>query len=764
MYRRLFKGDHPALAMSINSLAGFYNNLGRYTEAEPLYKEALEMRRRLFKGDHPDLAISINSMAFFYYYTLGKYAEAEPLYKEALSMYQRLFKSDHFLLANSILSMAYFYKGMGRYAEAEPLYKEALSMYQRLFKGDHPSLANTISNMAWFYNEQGRYAEAEPLYKEALEMSRRLFKGVHNDLANCIDNMARFYDAQSRYAEAEPLYLEALQIYTKVLENYFPSLSEKEKQQFWNTIRHNFARFNIFAIKRANENPSILCEMYDNQLSTKGLLFNSAVKIKARISNSGDTSLIKLYNRWKDTKELLVKLYKKSESELKNEKINRDSIEQYANSLEKEISLKSENYKQSYEKKKVSWKAIQTLLKPDEAALEVIRIRYYDKLRSIDSVYYACLIVNEQTEENPELVLLEDGKKLEGEYYQSYREAIKKKQKDIKSYNRYWSKLEEKLKGYKKIYFSADGVYNKINPSTLMMPDGKYLLDIQDIQQINSTKDILLGYYQKKEESNMYNSAVLVGNPNFALSEEQVKNISKTIRGEAREEGTTEPTTIERGITLTRLPGTEQEIKEIEKFLRSKKWEVKSYLDDMAVKGAVKSANSPRVLHIATHGLFSEDIEKSGKEVFGFEEKKLSENPLLRSGLFFSGAENNINKIGERENQEDSGILTAYEAMNLNLDRTELVVLSACETGLGDIRNGEGVFGLRRAFQQAGAKSLIMSLWTVSDEATQELMSKFYRNWVEGMSKRESFKNAQQEVRNKYPAPYFWGAFVMVGE
>jgi CHAT domain-containing protein len=215
---------------------------------------------------------------------------------------------------------------------------------------------------------------------------------------------------------------------------------------------------------------------------------------------------------------------------------------------------------------------------------------------------------------------------------------------------------------------------------------------------------------------------------------------------------------------LTNLPGTEKEIKSIEKFLKSKKWDVKSYLGDLAIKGAVQSVRSPRILHIATHGLFLEDVERGGQEIFGFEEKKMVENPLLRSGLFFTGADNYIKKGEGYISDDENGILTAYEAMNLDLDKTELVVLSACETGLGDIQNGEGVFGLRRAFQQAGAKTIIMSLWAVSDEATQELMSNFYSNWVSGMTKGDAFNKAQQEVRKKYPAPYYWGAFVMVGE
>ncbi len=203
-------------------------------------------------------------------------------------------------------------------------------------------------------------------------------------------------------------------------------------------------------------------------------------------------------------------------------------------------------------------------------------------------------------------------------------------------------------------------------------------------------------------------------------------------------------------------------------MFKIKEWDVRKHLGDEALEEVVKSVNNPQVLHFATHGYFLRDCGgmKNDGRTFGIDLKYYSENPLLRSMLFFSGAENSINKDTSTNSNTkfEDGLLTAYEAMNLNLQNTELVVLSACETGLGTLKNGEGVYGLQRAFIQAGAKSLIMSLWKVNDSATQELMTFFYKTWLGGKSKREAFYSAQCELKKKYPEPYYWGAFVMVGE
>lgn len=216
---------------------------------------------------------------------------------------------------------------------------------------------------------------------------------------------------------------------------------------------------------------------------------------------------------------------------------------------------------------------------------------------------------------------------------------------------------------------------------------------------------------------------------------------------------------VERGDGISPLPGTEKEVQQIQSLLKTNKWREITLLNADAKEESLKKMLKPNVLHIATHGFFQSDVD--GKISY-------DSNPLYRSGILLSGAAETLQKKsdlrGNAQLGKEDGILTAFEALNLNIDNTDLVVLSACETGLGEIRNGEGVFGLQRAFKLAGARTILMSLWRVNDSTTQELMVIFYENWLKGMSKRAAFNKAQAQLKVKYPHPYYWGAFVLIGE
>jgi CHAT domain-containing protein len=288
------------------------------------------------------------------------------------------------------------------------------------------------------------------------------------------------------------------------------------------------------------------------------------------------------------------------------------------------------------------------------------------------------------------------------------------------------------------------------NPQT-----GKFVFDEQNILIIGSSRDLIEMPKIEKDLSKNFAGyqAFMLGFPTY-----RIYSKADTLKGEERTATFNGLKRVVCGVgRLELLPGTKNEIDNINRFFTEKNIPTNTFLKENANEANIKSLKSPTILHIATHGFFISEIKASKvKTAVDAENRKLLTNPFMRAGLLLAGCET-PNQDGE------DGILTAEEAMNLNLDKTELVVLSACETGLGDIQNGEGVFGLQRAFQQAGAKTVLMSLWKVSDSATQMLMTEFYLALLSGKNKHDAFKVAQFKLREKYPSPYYWGAFVMIG-
>jgi serine/threonine protein kinase/tetratricopeptide (TPR) repeat protein len=221
MYQRL---EHPAVTIGLNNLASVRQSLGRQAEAELLFAQVLDIRQRLYKGDHRDVALSLNNLAVVRE-ALGRAAEAEPLYVQALEMRQRLFPGDHPDVAASLNNVGYVRQALGRSAEAEPLYVQALEMRQRLFKGDNPDVAASLNNLAYVWASLGRTAEAEPLYEQALEMRQRLFHGDHPEVAESLNNLAYVRQMRGRLAEAEPLYQQALEMKQRLFPGDHPDVA-----------------------------------------------------------------------------------------------------------------------------------------------------------------------------------------------------------------------------------------------------------------------------------------------------------------------------------------------------------------------------------------------------------------------------------------------------------------------------------------------------------------------------------------------------------
>ena len=475
-------------------------------------------------------------------------------------------------------------------------------------------------------------------------------------------------------------------------------------------------------------------KVYEYQLLTKALLLSSSIKIRERIMSSTDETLKEQYSEWIDKKELLTMALSLSPDQLIENEIHPAALSQDVERLEKDLSQKSEIFGQNFEASKISYNNVRQSLKDNEVAIEMVRYRHFNHVFT-DSVVYAAMYLKKDFSK-PQTILLADGARMETRFFKYYRNAITGKIPDNISYNVFWAPIQKEIGQTSTIFLSADGVYNQINLEAIPTPDGKYIIDNANIVLVSNTKDLYLNKLKSNRKADG-NTAVMFGNPTFYASASGQHSIPS-------------------------LPGTEKEVNQLQFMLEQKGWITSQYVEKTATEEQVKDLNSPKIFHIATHGFYKPSKEMNLEDEMEGNETALTQNPLMRTGLLLKGAGDLLDKTQYNYNMEN-GILTAYEAMSLNLDKTDLVVLSACETGLGELESGEGVYGLQRAFLVAGAKMLIMSMFKVDDDATQKLMLKFYQKWLNSGNMRQSFTDAKIELRLDYPEPIYWGAFMMIG-
>ncbi|MBS1977165.1 MAG: CHAT domain-containing protein [Bacteroidetes bacterium] len=579
------------------------------------------------------------------------------------------------------------------------------------------------------YDKARDYLDRADYYQPAKSVSDVKFKLLKTR------GMLEWYQGHSD--EAAKAFSGLVQAYREYIAQNFVAMSDYEKEQFYASLKKDFDLFNAFVLDQQNSASAVMLaeNMYDNALNTKALLLNESNRQKNNILESGNPELIDMLKKWEYSKAALSASYYE---ETDPRKI--DELEKTIDDLEKKLNAASGLFSGSLNA--LSWKDVKANLQQKEASVELIRVRLADKSRAGmvgDSVVYAVLLLRESSA-SPQLFMVANGNQLEKRYLAYYRNAIMSRLEDSNSYDQFWQPIRRELTGINKLYISPDGVYNQINLNTLQNPATKnYLIDETDLVYLTNSSDLL----KKKAEVSPEKLAVLIGRPSYDFEESAMSGASNAVYGQRNV--ISEELQSFKEQEFEDLPGTETEIKVIEPILEQHALTVKAYKGETALEENVKAVHHPSVLHIATHGFFVDDAASAV-------------NPMIRSGIVLAGVRNS----GHATEQED-GILTAYEATNLDLEGTQLVVLSACQTGLGEVRNGEGVYGLQRAIVVAGAQNLIMSLWKVDDAATADLMTTFYKSWT-GTDNTREFREAQRALRKKYPQPFYWGAFVMLGK
>ncbi len=711
-----------------NNIAMLYQTLGRYPEAVQLMKDAIKSAEsaKLAKNSFDNRRFQSN-LALIYQLS-GDFAQAEATFTSIKKVFESKLQTNAPEYASLLNQLALLYIQMNKPEQAEPLLQKAAAVYKKKFTEENPAFAKVQNDLGTLYRIQGRYPEAEAALTKAIAIRKTTLGEEHPDYVKSVDNLAINYWKMGDLTKAYPFFNEAMTKSLKFVNQYFPPMSEAEKAKYWDVLLPRFQRFYGYALQANATQPDILKDVYDYQIATKALLLNSTNKIKKAILSSGDQALIDEYLSWISQKEMLARYYALSKSDLAEQKIDIKALEQQANAAERALSQKSTDFSKGYSSEKIDYKQIAALLTDTEALVEIIRIRDFDK-DFTDEAKYAVLVLTKGADV-PKMVVLDNGTQLETRYAKYYKNAIIQRLPDEYSYDQFWGRIDPLVTNKKTLYLSPDGLYNQININTLKKPGGDFIENRFDVVTIGNSKDLIA---LKSKKPVVKKDAFILGFPDY--------------------EGAATP-----------LPGTKVEIEGVSKILKTAGYAVTLREQKVATEANIKAVKGPALMHIATHGYFLVDANISGGSAMGIDAENAKNNPLLRSGLILAGAPDPSKGQSTDLQSNDNGILTAYEAMNLNLEGTDLIVLSACETGLGEVKAGEGVYGLQRAFLVAGANALIMSLWKVDDAATQMLMTNFYTNWTKGGGKLKAFKQAQLQLMAKYKEPYYWGAFVMMGQ
>jgi CHAT domain-containing protein/Tfp pilus assembly protein PilF len=808
--------EHLDFAQSLNNLAVLYYEKGDYVRAEPMMRRALRIREGALGPEHRDVATVLNNLANISKYT-GNYAEADSRFRRTLAIREKAMGPEHPEVATTLNNLGLLYIERGAYAEAEPFLRRARAIDEKILAPEHPNVARTLNNLALLYSHLDEHAKAEPLYRQALEVWEKALGPEHFTVAYPIGNLANLYHRQGDYAKAEPLFRRALAIWEKALgpEHLFVTRALDNIASFYlvkgeidraiefqarasAVAEHNLALNLVIGSERSKlALLATLSEQTDRTISlhirfahdnpvARNLAATQILQRKGRALDATSQNLNALRGRFNAEDRALLDRLTETRSQIARLVFGgpqRMSVERHqarikdlegeADKDEAEISRRSDEFRVQY--LPVTLEAVRAAIPPDSALIEFASYRPFNAKASKDSEAfgqsrYVAYVLRRGGE--IECKELGDTKVIDTAVA-SLRKALRDpKRVDVKRLARavdakVFRPLRPLLGDVSRLLISPDGSLNLVPFVALVDERGRFAVERYSISYLTSGRDLLR--LQAPRESK--GGPLIVAAPDFGRRsqveasplEKQEKDASE---GEVKEESARSAI---KEFYFPPLPQAEREGEALRELLPDATLLTKG----QATKAALSHVRSPKLLHIATHGFFLEDQqltsagERGAQALSDDPERALQrleargvpiEIPLLRSGLALAG-------VNEHK-EEDNGILTALEVTGLNLWGTKLVALSACDTGVGEVKNGDGVHGLRRALVLAGAETQVMSLWAVSDKATRELMVAYYGRLKQGQGRGEALRQVQLEMLKNVNRrhPYYWASFIQSGE
>ena len=781
--------NSPEYADGLYSLGVLCADLGNRAAADPLLRQALAIRRTVLGDNHPDYAESLSNLGLACCHA-DLHDEGEPLLRQALEIRCRTRGEQSPEFAIALNNLAHCHQGLGLYPSAEQLLRLAIDRYRDARGERDPYLGPLLNNLSQVLIDQGHHAAAEPWLRQAIEIRRAALGPNHPLLITSLTNLVRLCAATGREAEALEGGRQAMSLLDEVIGHVFPMSSDVQRLAYLRKVRSHLDVFLSLVVRCRDRFPAAVAPALDVILRRKAIVAEAQALQRGLLagrSSEQDPAL-------REFSQLCEQIARKTLAGPGREGIAAHQHllcewNERRERLEAELARHIPAADLHRRLQTADRRAVADALPAESALVEFLQVSIFDfeavprrvsddrweLPRPWQPAHYLAFVL---PADKPEVYLIDLGaaERIDAsiEEFRSgvaqppgARNLMRRADAPARASQEAGQQLRAAVFGpllaalgdCRRLLLSPDGGLTRLPFAVLPDADGRLLMDDYHISYVNCGRDVLrFGAAPPGKPS----AALVVADPDFDLAASAAAEPSTESRGRVARDLPRDR------IHFGRLPGTRAEGATVAGLLGVAPWQ-----DVGALEARLKrECHSPRILHLATHGFFLEDQHRDPNQErrglgLSVDEGRLSgplpENPLLRAGLALAGA-NTWLRGGPLPEEAEDGLLTAEDVSGLDLLATELVVLSACETGLGEVRTGEGVFGLQRAFMLAGAKTLVMSLWSVPDDATRELMEDFYTRILAGEGRADALRNAQLALRQKYPDPYFWGAFLCQGD
>ena len=768
IYERVQGPEGPITATLLGNLARLYSMTGAHEKAEPLYQRALAINEKTLGPEHIDTAISLNNLAEIYRLA-GAYTKAEPLYRRALAITEKVLGPEHPNTATSLNNIALLYGYTGAYAKAAPLLQRAIAIRTKALGPEHEYTAQSLNNLAAIYKSIGAYAKAESLVKRALAIHEKALGDDHAETAVALDNLATLYFARGAYAQAEPLNVRVQAIDERNAARLLYSGSESRKQLY---IRQRSGRVSAYiSLAMAHPTPRSVALGLTSVLQYKGrvldVMSDSLARLRRSVAAQDRALLDQLATVAQEFSNLTYRAPQKLSTSAYRARL--ETLAQQQEELQGQLAARSTSFRETLVP--ITLETVRNAIPSDAVLVEWFRYQSFDPRAKLSAHsdtrprYVAYVLKHAQAplaidigEAQPIEALITKFRRALAEPTMNSRGAtrvgvprVDMKQLTAELSEKLIEPLSAHLSGSERLLISPDAALSLVPFAALLDEHGHYLAQHFEVSYLTSGRDLLRISDAPAQSESVMLAAPAYGNKNDAQ-----------LLAEAPTRATRSAELDRSGPVFDPLPGTRAEANAIQLLLGLDEEHVLT--GDRATEAELRSLHGPRILHLATHGFFLRDEDWAavfGNSI-GWDDKTaapIRENPLLRSGLALAGANE------RRSGDADDGILTAAEVAQLDLVGTQLVVLSACETALGTVDAGEGVFGLRRALALAGAQSQLVSLWKVDDAATEALMTQYYQRLLKGEGRAAALRSVQLSMLGDpaHQHPYYWAAFIPIG-